>query len=348
MVTDEERDYMYSVYAADPQMRAQRRHPPPAGAARREQPPPHRAAQLAALLASRARRSSTTATRSGWATTSTSAIATASARRCSGAAIATAASRAPIRRGCYAPPIQDPVYGYQAINVEAQERYPFSLLNWMKRLIAMRKQHRVFGRGSLEFVGCPNRKVLAYLRRDDRETILVVANLSRAVQPAELDLQAFAGLIPIEMTGLTEFPRIGEHAVFPDAGPLRARTGSRCSATPMQVTPRGDGRRRSERRDRSRRCRRCWSASTGRTCSTAARARCSSARRSRPFLQRQRWFASKSREIRQARFTDWATARNGRRPAFLADRVGRVHRRLDRELSSCRSRCSPARPPSAR
>ena len=67
----------------------------------------------------------------------------------------------------YAPPIMDPVYGYQAINVEAQERYPFSLLNWMKRLIAMRKQHRVFGRGSLEFVVRPNRKVLAYLRRDD-------------------------------------------------------------------------------------------------------------------------------------------------------------------------------------
>ncbi len=87
----------------------------------------------------------------------------------------------------------DPVYGYQSINVEAQERSPFSLLNWMKRLIAMRKQHRVFGRGTLEFVGCPNRKVLAYLRRDDRETILVVANLSRTVQPAELDLTAFAG-----------------------------------------------------------------------------------------------------------------------------------------------------------
>src|SRR5207244_2490871 len=63
----------------------------------------------------------------------------------------------------YAPPIMDPVYGYEAVNVEAQERYPFSLLNWMKRLIAMRKQHRVFGRGSIEFVGCSNRKVLAYL-----------------------------------------------------------------------------------------------------------------------------------------------------------------------------------------
>src|SRR5207244_11668710 len=114
----------------------------------------------------------------------------------------------------YAPPIQDPVYGYQAINVEAQERYPFSQLNWMKRLIAMRRQHRVFGRGSLEFVGCSNRKVLAFLRRGEQETILVVANLSRTVQPAELDLKAFAGLLPIEMAGITEFPRIGQHPYF--------------------------------------------------------------------------------------------------------------------------------------
>src|SRR5438067_5327190 len=98
----------------------------------------------------------------------------------------------------YAPPIMDPVYGYQAINVEAQERYPFSLLNWMKRLVATRKQHRVFGRGTLEFVPCANRKVLAYLRRDDKETILVVANLSRTVQPAALDLKPFAGLIAVE------------------------------------------------------------------------------------------------------------------------------------------------------
>ena len=60
----------------------------------------------------------------------------------------------------FAPPIMDPVYGYQSINVEAQERYPFSLLNWMKRMIALRKQHSVLGRGALEFVNCPNRKVL--------------------------------------------------------------------------------------------------------------------------------------------------------------------------------------------
>src|SRR5438046_2867693 len=125
----------------------------------------------------------------------------------------------------FAPPIMDPVYGYQAINVEAQERYPFSPLNWMKRLIAMRKQHRVSGRGSIEFVGCSNRKMLGYLRRDRRETIPTRGSRARAV----LERQAL-----------------------------------------------------------------------------------------RPFLQRQRWFASKSREIRQARFSDWTTIRTGTTPAFVS------------------------------
>src|SRR5439155_278212 len=135
----------------------------------------------------------------------------------------------------YAPPIMDAVYGYQAINVEAQERYPFSLLNWTKRLIAMRRQHRVFGRGSLEFVGCPNRKVLAFLRRDAQETILVVVNLSRAVQPAELDLSAWAGRIPVELVGLTEFPRIGEQ---PYVLPLAFLSGA-AAERQMKETPGG-------------------------------------------------------------------------------------------------------------
>src|SRR5205085_4369696 len=136
----------------------------------------------------------------------------------------------------YAPPIQDPVYGYQSINVEAQERYPFSLLNWTKRLIATRKQHRVFGRGTLEFVPRPNRKALAYLRRDDKETILCVVNLSRAVQPAELDLTAFAGMIPVEMNGLTEFPRIGDAPYFLTLGPY-ASYWFALQHEPMQMLP---------------------------------------------------------------------------------------------------------------
>ncbi len=85
----------------------------------------------------------------------------------------------------------------------------------------MRRQHRVLGRGSLEFIHGPNRKILAFLRRDDRETILVVANLSRTVQPVSLDLQAFEGLIPIEMAGADGIPADWQAAVFPDARSVR-------------------------------------------------------------------------------------------------------------------------------
>ena len=77
----------------------------------------------------------------------------------------------------------DPVYGYEAINVEAQERSPFSLLHWMKRMIALRRQHPVFGRGSIEFIRTDNRKVLTYVRRYEKDVVLCVANLSRTVQP---------------------------------------------------------------------------------------------------------------------------------------------------------------------
>ena len=114
----------------------------------------------------------------------------------------------------YFPVIMDPVYGYEAINVEAQERSPFSLLHWMKHLIALRRQHPVFGRGSLEFIRTDSRKVIAYVRRDEDETILCVANLSRAVQPVEIPLREFAGLTPVEMLGQTEFPRIGDNPYF--------------------------------------------------------------------------------------------------------------------------------------
>ena len=115
----------------------------------------------------------------------------------------------------------DPVYGYEAINVEAQERSPFSLLHWMKRMIALRKQHPVFGRGSIEFIRTDNRKVLTYVRRYEQDIVLCVANLSRTVQPVEMPLAQFAGLTPVEMLGQTEFPRITEQPLFPDAGAVR-------------------------------------------------------------------------------------------------------------------------------
>jgi maltose alpha-D-glucosyltransferase/alpha-amylase len=114
----------------------------------------------------------------------------------------------------YFPVIMDPVYGYEAINVEAQERSPFSLLHWMKRLIALRRQHAVFGRGSLEFIRTSNRKVLTYVRRYKEDVILCVANLSRAAQPVEIPLGPFTGLTPVEMFGQTQLPRIGDHPYF--------------------------------------------------------------------------------------------------------------------------------------
>jgi maltose alpha-D-glucosyltransferase / alpha-amylase len=110
----------------------------------------------------------------------------------------------------YLPPVMDPIYGYGAVNVEAQTRDPFSLLNWMKRLIAVRKAHKSFGRGTLRFLRPGNRKILVYLREHQGETILCVTNLSRAAQPVELDLAAFKGRVPVEMLGRTTFPPVGE------------------------------------------------------------------------------------------------------------------------------------------
>ena len=108
----------------------------------------------------------------------------------------------------FAPVIMDPVYGYQAVNVEAQDRSPSSLLQWMTRLIATRRAHRAFGRGTLQFVSTANRKVLAYARQLDGEVLLCVANLSRHPQAAELDLRMFDRRVPVELMGETAFPRI--------------------------------------------------------------------------------------------------------------------------------------------
>ncbi len=114
----------------------------------------------------------------------------------------------------YLPPIMDAVYGYQAVNVESQTRDPSSLLNWMRRMLAVRKTSRAFGRGRLTFLRPGNRKVLAYLREiegeSDEEAILCVANMGRTAQPVELDLRRFRGRVPVELLGRTAFPPIGE------------------------------------------------------------------------------------------------------------------------------------------
>ena len=119
------------------------------------------------------------------------------------------------------PPIQDPLYGFQAINVEAQAADQHSPLNWMRRMLAVRKRFSVFGRGTLRFLYPGNRKVMAYLRelpatgeRAEDEVVLCVANLSRSAQAVELDLSAFHRRVPIEMVGGTAFPPVGNQPYF--------------------------------------------------------------------------------------------------------------------------------------
>jgi maltose alpha-D-glucosyltransferase / alpha-amylase len=120
----------------------------------------------------------------------------------------------------YAPVISDPPFGYQSVNVEVQENEPTSLLAWMKRLIRLRKRHPVFGRGSIEFLRPENRKVLAYIRKYGDDCILCVNNLSRFVQPCELDLKEYAGRRPIELIGDTVFPEIpADRPYFLSLGP---------------------------------------------------------------------------------------------------------------------------------
>ncbi len=217
MVTDEERDYMYQTYATDPQMRIndgiRRRLAPLMENSRR------RIELMTSLLFSLPGTPviyygdeigmgdniylgdrNSVRTPMQWTGDRNGGFSRADAAR------------------LYAPVISDPVYGFTAVNVEAQERAPFSLLNWMKRMITLRKQHAVFGRGEIEFVPSPNRKVVAYVRRDTSDTILCVANLSRSVQPVELDLSRFQGMIPVEMLGQTEFPRIGQQPYFLSLG----------------------------------------------------------------------------------------------------------------------------------
>ena len=110
----------------------------------------------------------------------------------------------------YLPPIMDPVYGYESVNVEAHGRSAGSLLSWMKRIIAVRKTHKAFGRGTMEFLHPGNRKVLAYLREHEDESILCVANLSRSAQPVELGLSRFRGRVPVELLGGSSFPSVGD------------------------------------------------------------------------------------------------------------------------------------------
>ena len=121
----------------------------------------------------------------------------------------------------YSPPILNPVYGYQAVNVLSQERFEHSLLSWMKHLIRVRRSTPVFGSGSIEFLYPANHRVLAYIRQLGKETVLVVNNLSSAAQAVELDLRRHKGNILIEMFGKNIFPRIGELPYLLTMGPYQ-------------------------------------------------------------------------------------------------------------------------------
>jgi maltose alpha-D-glucosyltransferase/alpha-amylase len=110
----------------------------------------------------------------------------------------------------YLPPLMDPVYGYQAVNVEAQLRTPTSLLRWVHRFIALRKEHPVFGFGTYEPIVPSNPRVFAHIRRFEDDLVLCVHNIARSAQAVELDLSEYEGRYPVELFGRSRFPRIGE------------------------------------------------------------------------------------------------------------------------------------------
>jgi maltose alpha-D-glucosyltransferase/alpha-amylase len=206
----------------------------------------------------------------------------------------------------------DPVYGYDAINVEAQERSPFSLLHWMKRMIALRRQHPVFGRGTIEFVRTDNRKVLTYVRHYDGDTVLCVANLSRAVQPVEIPLAGYAGFTPVEMLGHTQLPKIGDQPYFLTLAPYGfywfhlqeavVSTTGRTAAAVVEEHPAVPALFAGV----------VWDAVLDGSMRTIVERQALV-----PFLKRQRWFGGKARPVSAARFIDWTTLRRGAHPAFV-------------------------------
>jgi trehalose synthase len=138
----------------------------------------------------------------------------------------------------YSPAISDPVYGYQAVNVEEQRENPSSLLQWTRNMIGLRKLFSLFGRGSLRFLNPPNRKVIAYIRQLGDESVLCVANLSRFAQPVALDLTEYEGRVPMEVFGYNAFPSITAQPYVLSLAPYSflwfELQGSIAAATPEQ------------------------------------------------------------------------------------------------------------------
>jgi maltose alpha-D-glucosyltransferase / alpha-amylase len=204
------------------------------------------------------------------------------------------------------PVIIDPQYHYEHINVEAQQAAPHSLLWWMKRLIAMRKRFKAFGRGSIEFLQPDNRKVLAYIRRYEDETLLVVANLSRLVQCTEIDLSAYKGMIPVELSGGTEFPTIGERGWFINLAPY--------SFLWFQLRPQLD-----EHADMAVRSRDELPAIAAQTADElfAPRMRDALERALVPYVTTRRWFGGKARTVRSMQVLEHVELEQGVQIAFV-------------------------------
>jgi maltose alpha-D-glucosyltransferase/alpha-amylase len=119
----------------------------------------------------------------------------------------------------YAPPLMDPVYGYQAVNVEAQLRTATSLLRWVRRFIALRKEHPVLGFGTYEPIESSNPRIFAHLRQFEDDLVLCVHSLALSAQAVELDLSRFEGRYPVELFGRSRFPRIGQLPYLLTLGP---------------------------------------------------------------------------------------------------------------------------------
>ncbi len=212
----------------------------------------------------------------------------------------------------YAPPVAGPVYGYQAVNVEAQRRDPSSLLRWVRQLIALRKRTAALSRGSLELLDPANRKILAFVRRDGGDPVLVVANLARAAQPVELDLAPFAGLTPVEMFGGTAFPRVGASLYLLTLGP-HAFYWFRLQRTAEEV-----GARRLPAPTEEVETIPSVEVAGGWETVLEGRARQALERSVLPgFLRAQRWFGGKARRIEAVRLADWGDFPGGAARTFL-------------------------------
>ena len=215
MVTDRERDYLWQFYAAEPRARInlgiRRRLATAAGG----RPAQDRAAQQPADVRCRERRSSTTATRSAWATTSSSATATACARRCSGRPTAMPGSPGPIRSGSTCRRSWIRATATRRSTSRRSCAMPSSLLNWMRRLIAARKSHSAFGRGALTFLYPRNRKILAYLRsrQPGDDPVRRQHERRRRSRPSST-CPRYKSRVPVELLGRSAFPPIGDLPYF--------------------------------------------------------------------------------------------------------------------------------------